>query len=142
MNDKAEPGVELRHRNILIMWAAILMLVPMYLVLIWMNSVPPDPDKSTLMLVLTGLSIVPVAVSFLAKQKLLAKAAELQKLELVQQAYVVAFALCEAALLLGLVTYFVTGSPYYVAAIAIGALGLLTHFPRKQHLLDATFKRL
>ena len=142
MNNKAEPGVELRHRNILIMWAAILMLVPMYLVLIWMNSVPPDPEKSTLSFMLIGLSLVPVAVSFLAKQKLLAKAAELQRLELVQQAYVVAFALCEAALLLGLVTYFVTGSPYYVAAIAIGALGLLTHFPRKQHLLDATFKRL
>jgi hypothetical protein len=141
MNDKVEPGVELRHRNILIIWAAILMLVPMYLVLIWINSVPPDPEKSTLSFMLIGLSLVPVAISFLVKQKLLAKAAELQKLELVQQAYVVAFALCEAALLLGLVTYFVTGSPYYVAAIAIGALGLLVHFPRKQHLLDATYKR-
>lgn len=142
MNDQPEPRVELRHRNILIIWAAILMLVPMYLVLIWINSVPPDPEKSTLSFMLLGLSLVPVVISFLVKQKLLAKAAELQKLELVQQAYVVAFVLCEAALLLGLVTYFVTGSPYYVAAIAIGALGLLMHFPRKQHLLDATFKKL
>lgn len=142
MNDQPEPGVELRHRNILIVWAAILMLIPMYLVLIWMNSVPADPEKSTLMLMLTGLSIVPVAISFLVKKKLLAKAAELQKLELVQQAYVVAFALCEVALLLGVVSYFVTGSPYYVAAIAIGALGIVLHFPRKQHLLDATFKKL
>jgi hypothetical protein len=141
MNNQPEPGVELRHRNILIIWAAILMLVPMYLVLVWINSMPPDPEKSTLSFMLIGLSLVPVAISFLVKQKLLAKAAELQKLELVQQAYVVAFALCEAALLLGLVTYFVTGSPYYVAAIAIGALGLVMHFPRKQHLLDATFKR-
>ncbi|MFY9619349.1 MAG: hypothetical protein WAM70_14270 [Pyrinomonadaceae bacterium] len=141
MNHQPEPGVELRHRNILIIWAAILMLVPMYLVLTWMTSVPPDPEKSTLSLMLIGLSIVPVAISFLVKQKLLAKAAEVQKPELVQQAYVVAFVACEAALLLGLVTYFVTGSPYYVAAIAIGALGILLHFPRKQHLLDATFKR-
>jgi hypothetical protein len=142
MNHKTEPGVELRHRNILIIWAAILMLIPMYLVLIWINFVPPDPERSTLSFMLIGVSLIPVAISFLAKQKLLAKAAELQKLELVQQAYVVAFALCEAALLLGLVTYFVTGSPYYVAAFAIGALGLLMHFPRKQHLLDATYKKL
>ena len=142
MNNQAESGVELRHRNILIVWAAILMFLPMYLVLVWVNPVPPDAEKSTLSLMLTGLSIVPVAISFLVKQKLLAKSAELQKLELVQQAYVVSFALCEAALLLGLVTYFVTGSPYYVAAIAIGALGLLMHFPRKQHLLDATYKKL
>lgn len=142
MNDKAEPGVEQRHRNILIIWAAILMVIPMYLVLVWISSVPPDPEKSTLMLALTGLSIVPVATSFLVKQKLLAKAAELHKLDLVQQAYVVAFVLCEAALMLGVVTYFVTGSPYYVAAIAIGALGILFHFPRKQHLLDATYKGL
>lgn len=142
MNDQSEPGVELRHRNILIIWGAILMLIPMYLVLIWINSVPLSPDKSTLMLMLTGLSIVPVAISFLVKKKLVAKAAELQKLEVVQQAYVVAFVLCEVALLLGVLTYFVTGSPYYVAAIAIGALGLVFHFPRKQHLLDATFKKL
>lgn len=142
MNNQPDPGVELRHRNILIIWAAILMLIPMYLVLIWVNSVPPDPEKSTLAGMLTGLSIIPVAISFLVKQKLLAKAAELQRLELVQQAYVVAFALCEAALLLGLVTYFVTGSAYYVAAFAIGALGILLHFPRKQHLLDATYKKL
>ena len=142
MNDQPEPGVEQRHRNILILWAGILMVIPMYLVLIWINSVPPDPEKSTLALMLIGLSIVPVAISFLVKNKLLSKAVETQKLELVQQAYVVAFALCEAALMLGIVIYFVTGSPYYVAAIAIGALGLLLHFPRKQHLLDATFKRL
>ncbi|HEX5703359.1 MAG TPA: hypothetical protein VFX97_09200 [Pyrinomonadaceae bacterium] len=142
MNDKAEPGVEQRHRNMLIIWAGILMVIPMYLVLIWINSVPPDPEKTTLSLMLIGLSIVPVAISFLVKQKLLAKAADLHKLDLVQQAYVVAFVLCEAALLLGLITYFVTGSPYYVAAIAIGALGILLHFPRKQHLLDATFKGL
>ncbi len=88
----------MRHRNILIIWGKILMLIPMYLVLIWVNSVPPDPEKSTLSLMLTGLSLVPVAISFLVKKKLLAKAADLQKLELVQQAYVVAFVLCEAAL--------------------------------------------
>lgn len=141
MNDQSEPGVELRHRNILIIWAASLTLIPMYLVLAWVNSLPPDPEKLTLSLMLSGLSVVPVAISFLVKKKLLAKAADLQKLELVQQAYVVAFVLCEGALLLGLINYFVTGSPYYVGALAIGGLGLLLHFPRKQHLLDATYKR-
>lgn len=141
MNDQPGPGVELRHRNILIIWAAILMTIPMYFLVIWMSPVPTDPEKSTLMLMLSGLSIVPVAISFLVKRKLLAKSAELQKLELVQQAYVVAFALCEIAVLLGLLIHFLAGSPYYFAAIAIGALGILLHFPRKQHLLDATFKR-
>jgi hypothetical protein len=141
MNDQPEPGVELRHRNILIIWAAILMTIPMYLVLIWMNPVPPDPEKSTLMLVLTGLSIVPVAISFLVKKKLLAKAAESQKLELVQQAYVVAFALCEVPILVGVLIHFLTGSPYYFVTIAVGAICILLQFPRQQHLLDATYKR-
>ena len=141
MNDQTEPGVELRHRNILIIWAAILMTIPMYFLLIWMSSPPPDRDNLTLGLMLSLLSILPVAISFLVKSKLLAKSAELQKLEMVQQAYVVGFALCEAAVLLGLLIRFLTDSPYYFAAIAIGALGILFHFPRKQHLLNATYKR-
>jgi hypothetical protein len=141
MNDQPEPGVELRHRNILIIWAAILMTIPMYFLLISMSPVPLDPEKSTLMLMLSGLSIVPVAISFLVKSKLLAKSAELQKLEMVQQAYVVAFALCEVAILLGVLIHFLTGSPYYFVTIAIGAMGILLHFPRKQHLLNATYRR-
>ena len=142
MNDKAEAEVEQRHRNILVIWAGILMTLPVYFLVISMSPMQPDPEKSTLMLMLTGLSIVPVAISFLVKSKTLAKSAELQRLGLVQQAYVVAFALCDAAVLLGVLIHFLTGSPYYVAAIAIGALGILFHFPRKQHLLDATYKRL
>ena len=140
MNNQSESGIELRHRNILIIWAAILITVLLYILLIWMSPVPPDSDKSRLALILTGLSIVPVAISFLVKQKLLAKSAELQNLGLVQQAYVVAFALAEMAVLLGVLIHFLTGSVYYVAAIAIGAIGILLHFPRKQHLLDATYK--
>jgi hypothetical protein len=141
MNNQTEPGVEMRHRNILIIWAAILMTIPMYFLLIWMSSPPPDREQLTLGLMLSVLSILPVAMSFLVKSKLLAKSTELQKLELVQQAYVVSFALCEAAVLLGLLIRFLTGSPYYFVAIAIGALGILMHFPRKQHLLNATYKR-
>ena len=118
------------------------MTVVLYLFLIWMTPKPPDPEKSSLAIVLSALSVVPVAISFYVKSTILARARETQDLPKVQQGYVSGFALSEIAVLLGVMIHFVTGSPYAFVAIAIGTAGLLLHFPRKQHLIDATFKPL
>jgi hypothetical protein len=93
-------------------------------------------------MVLIGVGFANVVLSFILKKFLLAKSLAQQDLKLVQQAYIVALALCESAALLGLLVHFLTGSVYYYAAFAIGVIGMLLHFPKKQHLLDATFKKL
>lgn len=140
--NSSDINVDVRYQTIFIIWMAILMTVVLYLVLIWMTPVPPDPEKASLAIVLSALSVVPVAISFFVKTRMLARAAETQNLPQVQQGYVTGFAMCEVAVLLGVLIHFVTGSPYTFVAIAIGAVGLLLHFPRKQHLIDATFKSL
>jgi hypothetical protein len=56
----------------------------------------------------------------------------------VQVAYVVAFAFCEASALLGLVDHYLTGSNYYRLGFALGLLGIILHFPRKNYLLAAS----
>lgn len=124
----------------IILWAAIFLSIATYLVFIWMRPVAPDPENTKLALILVSMSTVPVALSFFVKDTLLGKAAEKQKPEQVQTAYIIAFALSESAVLIGLLTYLVTGSRYYIVAMGIGALGILLHFPRKRHLLDATYK--
>ncbi len=136
----AEPNIDARYRSMIVIWTAIFLSIGMYLVFIWMRPAVPDPEKAKLALILVSASAIPVAISFLVKDKLLGKAAEEQKAEQVQSAYVVAFALCEAAVLLGVLTHFVTGSPFYLLAMAVGAIGILLHFPRKKHLLEATYK--
>ena len=112
------------------------------ILIIWMAPVPLDPEKASLAIVLSAVSVVPVAISFFVKTRMLARAAETQNLALVQQAYVTGFALCEVAVLLGVLIHFLAGSQYRFIAIVIGAAGILLHFPRKKHLLDATFKPL
>lgn len=99
-------------------------------------------DNSVLAIVLLILGTSSVILSFVVKQSFLTKSVATQDLKLVQQAYIVALALCESAGLVGLLIHFATGSIYYYAAFGIGMIGILLHFPKKQHLLDATFKQL
>ena len=135
-------NVDVRYQSILIVWFAIFMSISLYFLLIWMTPKPPDPEKFSLALILSAISILPVAISFFVKSIILTRAAETQNLAQVQQAYVLALALCEVAVLLGVLAHFLAGSSYYVVPRAIGAAGILLHFPRRKHLLDATYKPL
>ena len=131
------PAIEVRHRTILILWFAMAMSLTMLLVLA--RFIPTSEiDQPQLSLILIGAGIVPLGMSFLLKQRLLTQAVTGQRLDLVQVAYVLAFALCEMAALLGLVDHFLSGSRYYYVGFLIAGMGLLLHFPRKQHLVDAS----
>ena len=135
--DPNRPTIEMRHRTILILWFAIIMSVLMFLVLAQFTPASGTGDLQ-LSLILNGVGIVPLGMSFLLKQRILAQAVTQQRLELVQVAYVLAFALCEMAALLGMVDRFLNGSRYYYIGFLFAGLGLMLHFPRKQHLLDAS----
>ena len=115
------PTIEQRHRTLLIIWFTLLMSLMLYLFVIRMMGVTPQ-ENSKLTLIL----------------KLLGKAVTAQRVELVQPAYIVAFALCEVAALLAFADNRMTGSSYYYIGFAVGGLGLMLHFPRRQHFLDAS----
>lgn len=135
-NNPGTVTIEQRHRTLLIVWFALCMSFVMYLVMI---RIAPArlAENAKLTLVLNTIGLIPVATSFLVKQILLGKAVAAQKVEQVHTAYIVAWALCEVAALLAFVENRITGSGYYYVGFAVGGLGLLLHFPRKQHLLDA-----
>jgi hypothetical protein len=154
MNQSGDPHptIEERYRTLFMLWFAICTSVLMLLVLVRFTPVqiktvgPACPDclssNLRLSLILNGLAVIPMALSFLVKQQILARAVAAQRLDLVQSGYVVAFALCEASALLGLVDHFSNGSHYFYVAFIFAGLGLLLHFPRKQHLLDAAQQEL
>jgi hypothetical protein len=140
--DPNQPDIATRYRTLLMLWFAICMSVVMFSVLAQLTAVVAA-ENQILTLALNSIGLVPVAMSFLLKQRILAKSVETQRLDLVQSAYVLSFALCESSALLGLVDHFTTGSKYYYFAFAIAGLGLLLHFPQKKHLLNASsFKQL
>jgi len=135
--DPNPPDVDARYRTLLILWFAICMSVLMFLGLTFLSVVAPVENR-TLTLVLNSLGVAPVALSFLLKQRALAKAVEQQRLDLVQSGYVLAFALCESSALLGVLDHFTTGSGYHYFAFAIAGLGLVLHFPQKINLVNAS----
>jgi hypothetical protein len=74
------------------------------------------------------------------KKKLLEQAAEKQEVRLVNTGYVIAFALSETVAIFGMLMYLLTpGRDYYVLFI-LSVLFMFVHFPRRQHLLAASFK--
>ena len=135
--NSAEPTIDARYRTQLTLWFAMAMSQVMWLVLI--HFVPAtQPVNTRLGLLLVCLGLVPVSLSFLAKQILLGNATEKRNLMMVQQAYVVAWALCEIAALLGLLAHFLAAYPYYYGGFVIAGAGILLHFPQKKFLLAAS----
>ncbi len=133
--------IESRIRTIRILWFTMLMSIVMYFVFTLVaarrEGLEPNPSLS---LTLICAAMLMVLVAFVIKSKLLSNALGQQNTGMVQQAYVVAFAINEVAALLGLLDFFLTNDRYYFVLLIIAALGLLLHVPRREHVVNAAFK--
>lgn len=98
---------------------------------------PGIEPSSILIAALLILGILVVAMSFVVKRKFLQRSVEKQDLTLVQQALLVACAMCEACGLLGLLEHFLIGNREYYLLFLVAAFGTALHFPRREHLLAA-----
>ena len=136
-----QTSIELRIRTMRILWFCLLLSVGSYYVYTLIagrkEGLGPNPSIS---LTLLCIAVVTVLVAFLIKSKLLSKAMEQQNMVMVQQAYVMTWAITEVAALLGLMDFFLTNDRYYYVFLIIAALGLLLHFPRREHVVNAAFK--
>ena len=139
--NNTQETVELRLRTMRTLWIAMLLSVGGYFVFMLFvgrpRSLAPNP---TLSLGLLGAALLATLISFAAKNKLLNRAFEEQQVSLVQQAYIVALAIVEAGALLGLLDFFTTTDRYYYVFFIMAALGQLLHFPRREHVLNASGK--
>ena len=138
-SDQNQPDIDGRYRTLLALWAAMFASVLSLLLVINFSAVKPV-DNPKLSIVLNLIGIVPVALSFVLKIKILQQAIETRRIELVRIAYVLAFALCEMAAVLALISHYLTGSQGYYLGFGIGLFGIFLHFPRKQYVLAASDK--
>lgn len=133
-----------RYQTMVILWAALVMSVVMFFVMALIagadSAEPNVSDTSIVSIALTGVGAFVVVLSFVVKHKLLERSVEQQNTGLVQQALVVACAMCEVAALLGVVLRFAMRDAYYYVPFIIAAVGELFHFPRKSQLLAASYK--
>lgn len=138
----APSDVDARYRVMLVIWFALLSAVAFYFVV---GQLVPRPGVDSvpnemLTVILTALGTFMVVVSFVIKQRFLNQSVEQQKVGLVQTGFIVAIAMCEAGALFGLVDLITTGNRYYFVVMIIAALGILVHFPSRDHLLAAGYK--
>lgn len=136
-----QSNVELRIRTLRTLWIALVLTVVGYYVFTLftgrLRDITPNPTMS---LVLLAIGVLITLISFPIKSKLLGSAIQQQQVALVQQAYIVTWALTEVPALLGMLDFYLTGHRQYYLLLIIAALGQLLHFPRREHVIDASFK--
>jgi F0F1-type ATP synthase membrane subunit c/vacuolar-type H+-ATPase subunit K len=127
-----------RHRGLLLIWGAQLMSLALFLLLTQFGEVSlrEGDDNSVLLLVLGLTGLAAFGLSFPLRAKLLAQSAVQQRPDLATTAYVIAFAMCESCALFGLVAHFATGARESLYFFIPAAVGLLLHFPRREHFAD------
>ena len=129
-------------RTMRTLWMAMISSIGVYFLFCLVRGRPEHLEpNNTLFLVLVAVSLFTILLSFFIKSQLLNRAFEQQQVQQVQQAYVIAWAVTEVGALLGLIDYLVTGDRYYYVLFIIAACGQLLHFPRREHVLNASFKR-
>lgn len=141
-----DTGLEARLRTMRILWGVFLVTIGMY-VLICVFVLPPsdaavqDANNTTLLTALAAFAVGALAASFLLKGRIYAQAIQQSDPAKFQTGFIIAEALCEVAALFGLVGLFVTNIRYAYLLFALGALGQLLHFPRREQLAAAYGKK-
>ncbi len=146
-----QPTPEALYRTNTIIWAAMLVSQFMLLVVLFFakrelfsfNFSNENPayafGLSSLVIVLAVLGLITFALSFVIKMRTLKYAIDNKSVELVQTGQIVAYALSEAVSLFGLLAAFAAGSQFFFLFFAVGIVGMLLHFPRRENFHAAAF---
>ena len=139
-----------QYQTLVIIWGALLMSQFMFLVVLFTTK--PELfsfdfskplmtyENSILVIIVAVLGITTFVLSFVLSKKFLTQAINEQKPALVQTAMISACALCEATTLFGLVLAFAFTYQYFFAWFALGILGVILHFPKRDNLFAASYK--
>src|ERR1044071_7490928 len=141
MNNNPQADIELRIRTMRMVWISMFFSLGGFVVLTILQKrsedITPNP---TLSLILLLLGVSTTLISFLIRSRLLSRAVDQQQVMLVQQAYIVGWAITEVPAMRGVIDFFVTGHRHYYILLIISALGLLLQFPRREPVVNAAFK--
>ena len=137
LNGTNQNEVDAAFRSLKVIWLAILVGVVTLFVITRLVQ-PAASSVQIVFWVLLALGLMSFGASFVMKQRMLKQATGKNVLGLVRVAYIIAFALCEATALFGMVAYFVTGVEYYYFFFVLSGFGILLHKPQRDDLLAAS----
>jgi hypothetical protein len=145
-------NVELAYRTLVVIWFALLVSQALLLVVIYFAkpeifkfdfSKPLLGENSLMVIILGVLSISLLAISFVIRRTLLNQAISGQNVQnaaLAASAMILGCSLCEAISLFGVVLVFAFSYQYFFLWFALGILGTILHFPRRDNLINAGYK--
>jgi hypothetical protein len=135
-------NVEAQYRSLIILWTVLFMSALGFLLLSLLSHSSDAEENPVITIVLIGFSLSNASLSFRFKRIFLRKSVESRDLQFVIRAYILALVLCGTSTCFGVLIHFITGSVFYYVAFGIGIVGMVLHFPKKQHLFDASFRPL
>ncbi len=148
MSQKINP--EQAYRTLMLIWVALLASQFMFLVVIFFAkpevfkfdfNKPLFGENAAIVIAFAFLAITNFALSFIMKKRSFEQAVEKQQIAYVQTGLILACAFCEAISLLGMVLAFAFSYQYFFAWFALGILGFLLHFPRRDDVIAASYKK-
>ena len=133
--------LDMRYRIMLILWFALFLSIPMFFLLTVL--IPRSEEvvgNKLLNFLLAGVGTFAVGVSYFIKKRFLERSVTEQNIDLVQTGMIIAASLTEVAAILGMLDYLLTGNRGYYLLMIVALIGSLLNFPRRDHLLAASYK--
>ena len=133
--------LDMRYRTMVILWFALFLSIPMFFLLTVL--IPRSEEvagNKFLNFLLAGVATFAVVVSYFIKKRFLERSVTEQNIALVQTGMIIAASLTEVAAILGMLDYLLTGNRGYYLLMIIAVVGSLLNFPRRRHLLEASYK--
>jgi hypothetical protein len=143
------PDVEAQYSTMLMIWASLLTSQFLFLLLVFLTrpklfqfdfTQPFLAPSSAMIIGFAVAAVTAVLLSFAFKRRLNERAVAEQNAAHVQTGLIIALALCEASSLFGLALAFAFEYQYFFLWIALGILGMVLHFPKRDHLHVASYK--
>jgi uncharacterized membrane protein len=146
-----QTNVEAVYRTLVVIWLGLLVSQAMLLVVIYFAK--PEAFRFDFSKPLLGenapfivvsallLAVSNLVFSFVVSRKFLNQAVAAQNVAFVQKALIVGCAVCEAISLFGVVLVFAFSYQYFFLWFALGILGTILHFPKRDNLIAASYKR-
>ncbi len=146
----ANYSMEEGYKTMVIIWLAMLFAQLMMPVVVYLVrpevyrfdlTKPVLGDNPPIVIVFAAVAVINLVLSFVMKKRAFDQAVEKQQIALVQTGQILAYAFCEAISLLGIVLAFVFSYQYFLVWFALGIIGILLHFPRREAVIAASYKK-
>ena len=138
------------YRTLAILWFALFVSQFLFLLLLFFAkpelfrfdfSQPFLGKNAPVILIFALASVLNIAISFFLKKKYLGQAIAAKNVHFVQTAMIVGCAMCESVSLFGLMLAFVADYQYFFLWFILGIGATIFHFPRRDNLIAAGYKK-